>query len=454
MKNSAKNLFKICLLVFLISLLSFSFKIFKNSRFSFPALAQILSGGSFTVKKADNCPCTCPNGACEECFGGFCCDGKCQTGPCNTLPSIAAVFDNPDPQKAGFQILFSSKASDPDVGDTLKLYICKDAFCQNCSPNLTTNCLTASSSWYFTDPQASYACPLGEYFSQNYWAKVCDSKSGCSQIISGGSFTCQKEDGASCKNNEECFGGFCCKDLGCQSSPCPPTNLSHEWYYCVNDLKPQFFFEVPFAFDEIRLQIATKEDFSPDSIVFDSGEISWSWPRYPYTIQGWETLPKWQDDHPKYNQTYFWRVKVKTEGKWSFWSNAQNFQTPPQGFPKTDFIWWPKEISLDEEVSFFDKTKFDPQSDKSWEWIIPDAECSENPECPCSLYPFCQNPKVKFKSAGAKTVTLKATNKNLKLEDKTFGCGPGCCKISKGASSGITVRLPLPIWKEVPPTLP
>ena len=455
MKNNFKKIFKIGLLVFLVPLLVFSFKTFlKNSRFSFSALAQILSGGSFTVKKADGCLCSCPSGPCEECFGGFCCDGRCQTGQCNTLPTITFVSDNPDPQKGGLQIIFSSKASDPDPGDTLKLYICKDELCQNCNPNLTTNCFTVSASWHFTDPQASYVCPLGGYFLQNYWAKVCDSKSGCSQIISGGSFTCQKEDGASCQQNEECFGGFCCKGLGCQSSPCPPTNLSHEWYYCVNDLKPQFFFEVPFTFEAIQLQIAIQENFASESIVFDTGEISWSWPRYPYKVQEWESLPKWKDNHPKYNQTYFWRVKVKKDSIWSLWSEVQSFKTPPQGFPKTDFDFWPKEPSIGEEVAFFDKTEFDPQSDKTWEWIIPDAECIETSECSCSIYPSCQSPKVKFKSSGAKTVTLKATNKNLNLEDKTFGCGPGCCKISKGASSGMAVKLPLPIWKEAPPTLP
>lgn len=45
------------------------------------------STATFGCKKKDGCSCTCSDGACIQCFGGYCCTGTCQSTACEAAVS-------------------------------------------------------------------------------------------------------------------------------------------------------------------------------------------------------------------------------------------------------------------------------------------------------------------------------------------------------------------------------
>jgi hypothetical protein len=151
----------------------------------------------------------------------------------NEPPNILAVSHSPDPQAGGSSINFTSTASDPNPGDTIKLYICKYGDCSNCGPGNTTDCLAVTSTGVIVDPSASYTCPspCANPSTNNYWAKVCDRGDLCSSIITGGggSFSCKKEDGCSETDATKCYSGksydgVCC-NVDCLGT-CQACNLT------------------------------------------------------------------------------------------------------------------------------------------------------------------------------------------------------------------------------------
>jgi hypothetical protein len=156
----------------------------------------------------------------------------------NSPPTISSVSDAPDPQKGGSAVTFTSTASDPDAGDTIKLYICKDSSCTNCNPSNTSNCWAVTATGVATNnPSASYTCPSCTAATNNYWAKVCDQNGACSGIITSGdgSFTCKKENACSCGAADQCYNpdnpanpGYCVFEPGasigyCCNSACTGT---------------------------------------------------------------------------------------------------------------------------------------------------------------------------------------------------------------------------------------
>jgi hypothetical protein len=155
----------------------------------------------------------------------------------NFIPSITSVSDSPDPQKGGSAVTFTSTASDPDAGDTIKLYVCKDSSCTNCGPSNTSNCWAVTATGVATNPSASYTCPSCTAATNNYWAKVCDQNGACSGIITSGdgSFTCKKENACSCGAADQCYNpdnpanpGYCVFEPGasigyCCNSACTGT---------------------------------------------------------------------------------------------------------------------------------------------------------------------------------------------------------------------------------------
>ncbi|HDN74498.1 MAG TPA: hypothetical protein ENG16_05720, partial [Archaeoglobus sp.] len=134
----------------------------------------------------------------------------------NRVPKINSVSDSPDPQKGGSDITFTSSASDPD-GDNIKLYICKDSSCSNCNPGDTSNCWAVTTNWVATNPSASYTCPSCTAITNNYWARACDEKNGCSEIITSddSSFTCKKENGCAETDPNNCFSGYAVDGVCC-----------------------------------------------------------------------------------------------------------------------------------------------------------------------------------------------------------------------------------------------
>jgi len=145
-----------------------------------------------------------------------------------TMPVITSIADSPDPQRGGLNITFTaSGASDPQ-NDNIYLYICSNPSYTKCDP-------ANPSYWYispagpFSSPYlsvtATKACTSCTYSaSNNYWARICDVSNNCSRIVSGGSFTCKKENGCSCSCENggctECYGGFCCNSA-CDTEQAP-----------------------------------------------------------------------------------------------------------------------------------------------------------------------------------------------------------------------------------------
>jgi len=102
----------------------------------------------------------------------------------NHPPVLEEVSDHPDPQCEKVNITFSSVAHDPDnpsAGDVLTLYICKD---NNCSE---TWAISVGGQVKTENPEATNVCPsltpTSSPWTQGYWAKVCDNRGECSDII-------------------------------------------------------------------------------------------------------------------------------------------------------------------------------------------------------------------------------------------------------------------------------
>jgi len=136
----------------------------------------------------------------------------------NLAPSITSVSDSSDPQQGGSNVSFDSVASDADIGDTIKLYICKAADCANCGPSDTSNCWAVTATGVATNPSASYACPSCTAATNNHWAKACDNNNACSPIIVGGSFSCLKENACLEATSANCFSTFSTDGYCCNSS--------------------------------------------------------------------------------------------------------------------------------------------------------------------------------------------------------------------------------------------
>lgn len=158
-----------------------------------------------------------------------------------------------------------------------------------------------------------------------------------------------------------------------------------------------------------RVQIDNNSDFSSPEI--DSGKILSSSNSYaPINLS--------------YNTTYYWQVMVwDSSDSSSGWIVGPVFSTPIHAYPGTDFDWTPQSPSVDELVQFTDQTTY-YNGGASWSWDFGDGGTSS-----------LQNPTHSYSSAGTHDVNLDACD------------GIGCCFITKQ----ITVSLPLPEWKEIPP---
>jgi len=168
-----------------------------------------------------------------------------------------------------------------------------------------------------------------------------------------------------------------------------------------------------------RLQVDNNSNFSsPED---DSGKVRSSLNSYATPL-----------GKLSYNTTYYWRLMV-----WdridvaSGWISGPSFTTPKHKHPRIDFNWSPREFSVNEVVLFTDQsTVYGGAFKAAWSWTFEDGLPSSSSE---------QNPEVKFRSVGAKTVTLRVTDSS----------GYSC----QGQKITPEVELPLPEWKEVPPVI-
>jgi hypothetical protein len=151
-----------------------------------------------------------------------------------------------------------------------------------------------------------------------------------------------------------------------------------------------------------------------------------------------------------YNGTYYWRVRSKAATGNTNWSNwavygaPTSFSTPVHAYPWSDFSWDPlypavfQNVTFDAQpgtlTRFYDTTcAVDPTNAScSYSWTFTDAYVNPNPPPP----PKYQE-DAKFQTAGAKPVTLQVT------DSSGFSCS---------TTKSVQVGLPLPQWKEIPPT--
>ncbi len=111
----------------------------------------------------------------------------------NSVPSASSVSDAPDPVDVGSNITFNGNWSEPDTGDNVKMYVCKDATCSNCNSTSQANCWCYSSAWN-TEPDTTDTCAytalLADVGSNGYWLGVCDDSNDCdASPLQGDTFT-------------------------------------------------------------------------------------------------------------------------------------------------------------------------------------------------------------------------------------------------------------------------
>jgi len=149
-----------------------------------------------------------------------------------------------------------------------------------------------------------------------------------------------------------------------------------------------------------------------------------------------------------YNGTYYWRVKSKAASGNTNWSDppavGPSFTTKAHAYPWSDFSWDPlypavfQNVTFDAQpgtlTRFYDATcAADPTNAScSYSWTFTNANVNPNPPPPPKYQEDAQ-----FQTAGAKPVTLQVN------DSSGFSCP---------ATLPVQVGLPLPQWKEIPPT--
>jgi len=237
--------------------------------------------------------------------------------------------------------------------------------------------------------------------------------------------------------------GNCTEDCTCdigtgQGEPCEPwlqppitpTQLSETWNDC--------------SFKELSIPTFNWDYFHPDGNP-QAG--------YQIKIYGETTLDitsdipstsytpplTWVRDNLLFGEkTYSWQVRVKdNQNNWSDWSDVKYFQTRKYAYPWIDFSWIPPSPSQ-EEVVVFDPDEsqtFDdlPLADANFSWTITKGTGTFTDDTNANF----QYPHIKFSTSENKV--------KLRIRDSS---GYWCEK-----EKDVSVRLPLPEYKEVPPTV-
>jgi len=215
------------------------------------------------------------------------------------------------------------------------------------------------------------------------------------------------------------------------NSPPQATNLSKIEGDCCNS--PSFHFSWVYVDangdreSKFQFQVDDASDFSSPAINRTYEGLS-----YPSGTENSQVVlisPDEETDKITYNKTYYWRVKVwDAQGADSGWVNGGQFKPATHQYPLADFTWQPEYPAVDEEVKFQDKSQaFGGFSIASYAWTFENGNPASSVE---------KNPKVKFSSPGAKTVTLTVTD----------SAGYSC-----SVSYEVRVGSTLPHWKEVAP---
>ena len=164
-------------------------------------------------------------------------------------------------------------------------------------------------------------------------------------------------------------------------------------------------------------QVQVDDQASFDSPVLDTGKIFSS--GNSYTI-GAGVL--------QFDITYRARVRVwDSNDNVSSWDVSDSWKTPKHAYPQVNFNWSPLSPNANQSVQFTDQTTFYDSGggSRNWSWLFGDGGSSVQ-----------QNPTHTY-------TTLNNYNINLTVEDKDDYT---CSNIKT-----ITVKKPVPFWREVSP---
>ncbi|MDP3731355.1 MAG: PKD domain-containing protein [bacterium] len=221
--------------------------------------------------------------------------------------------------------------------------------------------------------------------------------------------------------------GYSCsssKTVTVQSSPTASNPQASQPNYCASGpaAAVSWTYSDPSNSPQSAYQVQIDDQSSFNSPEVDSGRITSSNNSYssgPGILQ--------------FNTTYEARVKVwNSQGAESAWVKSGSFKTPKHAYPQPDFIWSPTNPAQNQIVQFTDQTIFFDSGgvgQRSWAWTFGDSPSST-----------IQNPTHTYADSGVYTVNLTATDKDGYT-----------CDFSPPPGKTITIKPPIPIWKEVSP---
>jgi hypothetical protein len=257
----------------------------------------------------------------------------------------------------------------------------------------------------------------------------------------------------------------CC--YGCPHQVAQGLSVTFNWTYSDPDGNPETAYE-------ILLDNDTTDPNSPVGTYFhlvvdpSNGSTSYTIDLSQNQDGAWLSQLAW-------NTTYGWWVRVRDEpGAWSQWSDADpsdpdkdpaTFHTPAHAAPYVNFSWCPTYPAVYQSTQFCSVTEAGvcdaatcaPPTDETecydaagnvvncanWSWVFTHAtsplDSTPPAEISGSTFEYRNPREIKFQSSGSKNVTLTVTDS-----------APTSYQCTK--TLPVNVGLPLPQWKEIPPT--
>ncbi len=148
-----------------------------------------------------------------------------------------------------------------------------------------------------------------------------------------------------------------------------------------------------------------------------------------------ETNPSfWDPPRPFFNTTFHWRVRAHDGNLWSEWV-AASFLTQPHPSPLAIFSHLPERISINEVVTFRAQNREGTILSQTYDGSTPHFAWTFDGGSPSSVT-STSTATTTFGAIGGRQSTLRVTD----------GGGRNC-----SFSQILTIRPPLPEWREIPP---
>ncbi len=205
------------------------------------------------------------------------------------------------------------------------------------------------------------------------------------------------------------------------------------WTYSDPDGDPQAAYEV--EVDDNSSFTAPKFNHLVNLVVPSPSDVS-----YVLDLDQDDTSPKDWISQLAWDTNYSWRAMVKdSKGNGSQWSNPIGFKTPKHAYPYPNFTWLPAGPTQGETVTFNSdsSTVYGGAVISSYFWSVTQGTGSFVGGTNANS----RYPKIQFSTLNNK-VKLQVTDSD------GYSCGAGA---GEGEKS-ITAELPLPEYKEVPPS--